>query len=112
MPTAQPTVKQLITGLDHNWAPVWQQPVSPATGCRRASGRSAPPLAVSSAPTRSALWRINPTVSDETANAAKHADFVARAKAAGAELAALPELSLLGYPPKDLLSKRSFVDEN
>ncbi|MDB5295772.1 MAG: synthetase [Phycisphaerales bacterium] len=61
---------------------------------------------------RIALCQINPTVGDLAGNAAKHVDFIARAKAAGAELAVFPELSLLGYPPKDLLLKRSFVDEN
>ena len=61
---------------------------------------------------RIALCQINPTVGDIAGNAAKHLEFVARAKAAGAALAVFPELSLLGYPPKDLLLKPSFVADN
>ena len=61
---------------------------------------------------RIALCQINPTVGDIAGNAAKHLQFVARAKAAGAALAVFPELSLLGYPPKDLLLKPSFVADN
>jgi hypothetical protein len=61
---------------------------------------------------RIALCQINPTVGDIAGNAAKHLEFVARARAAGAALAVFPELSLLGYPPKDLLLKPSFVEEN
>ncbi|HEX8914650.1 MAG TPA: NAD+ synthase [Humisphaera sp.] len=61
---------------------------------------------------RIALCQINPTVGDIAGNARKHAEFVARAKDAGATLAVFPELSLLGYPPKDLLLKPSFVADN
>ena len=61
---------------------------------------------------RIALCQINPTVGDLAGNARKHLEFVRRAKAAGAALAVFPELSLLGYPPKDLLLKPSFVDES
>ena len=61
---------------------------------------------------RIALAQINPTVGDLAGNLAKHADFVARASAEGAELVIFPELSLPGYPPKDLLLKPEFVDAN
>jgi NAD+ synthetase len=61
---------------------------------------------------RIALCQINPTVGDLAGNAAKHVAFIERAKAAGATLAVFPELSLLGYPPKDLLLKPSFISES
>lgn len=61
---------------------------------------------------RIALAQINPTVGDLAHNTRKHVDFIERAKAQGAELVVFPELSLPGYPPKDLLLKRQFVDDN
>jgi len=59
-----------------------------------------------------ALCQINPTVGDLAANVRKTIDFVARAKTAGATLAVFPELSVTGYPPKDLLLKPQFIDDN
>ncbi|MDB5321364.1 MAG: adgA nadE [Phycisphaerales bacterium] len=61
---------------------------------------------------RIALAQINPTVGDIVANTAKHMDFIARAKRQGATLVVFPELSLLGYPPKDLLLKSQFVADS
>src|SRR3982751_3598072 len=61
---------------------------------------------------RIALAQINPTVGDIAGNTRKHLDFVARAKAQGATLVVFPELSLIGYPPKDLLLKGPFVADN
>lgn len=61
---------------------------------------------------RIALCQINPTVGDIAGNTKKHEEFIAAARSAGADLAVFPELSLLGYPPKDLLLKRSFIDES
>src|SRR3954465_497278 len=61
---------------------------------------------------RIALAQINPTVGDIVANTAKHLDFIARAKRQGATLVVFPELSLLGYPPKDLLLKAQFVTDS
>jgi NAD+ synthetase len=61
---------------------------------------------------RIALCQINPTVGDIAANSAKIIDFATRARAAGATIAVFPELSIIGYPPKDLLLKPSFIDEN
>src|SRR5258706_9358701 len=61
---------------------------------------------------RIALAQINPTVGDIVANAAKHLDFIARAKRQGATLVVFPELSLLGYPPKDLLLKSQFIADS
>ena len=61
---------------------------------------------------RIALCQINPLVGDIAGNTRLHQQFIARAKDAGAVLAVFPELSLLGYPPKDLLLKPSFVADN
>src|SRR3954452_11064261 len=61
---------------------------------------------------RIALAQINPTVRDIVANTAKHLDFIARAKRQGATLVVFPALSLLGYPPKDLLLKSQFVADS
>src|SRR5439155_21845346 len=50
-----------------------------------------------------AIGQLNPTVGDITGNADKARR--ARAEAAGADLVALPELLLSGYPPEDLVLK-------
>jgi NAD+ synthetase len=63
-------------------------------------------------PLRIALAQINPTVGDIAGNARKHLDFISRAKSGGANLVVFPELSLIGYPPKDLLLKSRFVADN
>src|ERR1051326_2768213 len=59
-----------------------------------------------------ALGQINPTVGDFTGNAAKIIDFSSRAKAAGAGLILFPELSVCGYPPRDLVERPAFVTHN
>ena len=59
-----------------------------------------------------ALGQINPTVGYFDSNAAKIIDFSQRAKAAGAGLVLFPELSICGYPPRDLVERRSFVEHN
>ena len=59
-----------------------------------------------------ALGQINPTVGDFSGNAAKIIDFSLRAKAAGAGLILFPELSVCGYPPRDLVERSSFVIKN
>lgn len=59
-----------------------------------------------------ALGQINPTVGDFSGNAAKIIDFSQRAKTAGAGLILFPELSVCGYPPRDLVERRSFVARN
>jgi len=61
---------------------------------------------------RIALAQINPTVGDLAGNCRKAIDFIGRAKAAGAALVIFPELSVIGYPPKDLLLKPQFVEDN
>jgi len=59
-----------------------------------------------------ALGQINPTVGDFSGNAAKIVDFSRRAQAAGAGLVLFPELSVCGYPPRDLVERPSFVARN
>jgi len=61
---------------------------------------------------RIALAQINTTVGAIAANAAKAAGAIDRARAAGADLVVLPELTLTGYPPKDLLELPAFVETN
>jgi NAD+ synthase/NAD+ synthase (glutamine-hydrolysing) len=59
-----------------------------------------------------ALGQINPTVGDFSGNAAKHIEFSRRAQASGAGLILFPELSVCGYPPRDLVERHSFVARN
>jgi NAD+ synthase (glutamine-hydrolysing) len=59
-----------------------------------------------------ALGQINPTVGDFSGNAAKIIDFSRRAQATGAGLILFPELSVCGYPPRDLVERPSFVARN
>ena len=59
-----------------------------------------------------ALGQINPTVGDFSGNAQKIVDFSRRAKAVGAGLILFPELSVCGYPPRDLVERSSFVAKN
>ena len=59
-----------------------------------------------------ALGQINPTVGDFAGNSAKIIEFASRAKSAGAGLILFPELSICGYPPRDLVERTSFVVHN
>ncbi len=59
-----------------------------------------------------ALGQINPTVGDFSGNAAKMIEFSHRAHAGGAGLILFPELSVCGYPPRDLVERPSFVTRN
>jgi NAD+ synthase (glutamine-hydrolysing) len=61
---------------------------------------------------RIALAQINPTVGDFAGNVSKIIDNIDRAREAGAEVIAFPELSLTGYPPEDLLLKPQFTEAN
>src|SRR6266446_7610688 len=61
---------------------------------------------------RVALAQINSTVGDLAGNTALVLEYIARAKTAGADLVAFPELALTGYPPEDLLLKPHFVRDN
>ena len=59
-----------------------------------------------------ALGQIDPTVGDFSGNASKIIDFSRRAQQAGAGLILFPELSVCGYPPRDLVERSSFVARN
>ena len=59
-----------------------------------------------------ALGQINPTVGDFSGNSAKIIAFAQRARSAGAGLVLFPELSVCGYPPRDLVERVSFVQHN
>jgi len=61
---------------------------------------------------RIALAQINPTVGDLAGNVRKHIEFIGRAKEGGAQLVVFPEMSVPGYPAKDLLLKTQFIDDN
>jgi NAD+ synthase (glutamine-hydrolysing) len=61
-----------------------------------------------------AIGQINTTVGDLTGNVDRMADMIGRAAEFGAGMIAFPELTVTGYPPRDLLEKPSFfvrVDE-
>ena len=58
---------------------------------------------------RLALAQMNATVGDLEGNAATISRLRTQAAALGADLVATPELSLLGYPPEDLLLKEGFI---
>jgi NAD+ synthase (glutamine-hydrolysing) len=57
-----------------------------------------------------ALAQTNSTVGDLCGNARRILSFARRAAASGAQVVAFPELALVGYPPRDLLEKQSFLD--
>jgi len=59
-----------------------------------------------------ALAQFNPIVGDIRGNVARMSEFIDRAKAAGTELIVFGELSVVGYPPRDLLRKEGFVADS
>ncbi len=59
-----------------------------------------------------ALAQLNPTVGDLAGNAAKILAAYQRGVAAGVALVVCPELSLTGYPPRDLLLQKLFIAQN
>jgi NAD+ synthase (glutamine-hydrolysing) len=61
---------------------------------------------------RVALCQLNTTVGDLDGNTNRILDALDRAEAAGADLAAFPELAITGYPPEDLVLKPGFVADN
>jgi NAD+ synthase (glutamine-hydrolysing) len=58
---------------------------------------------------RLALHQLNATVGDLAGNEAAIREGIAKAKEAGAQLVAFPELAVTGYPPEDLLLKEHFL---
>ncbi len=61
---------------------------------------------------RIGLAQLNSTVGDLAGNRRKIIDAYQKLVAEGAELVVFPELIVCGYPPRDLLFKRRFVEDN
>src|SRR5579864_4336352 len=59
-----------------------------------------------------ALGQIDTTVGDLAGNVGRMAAFARRAADLRADLIAFPELSLTGYPPRDLVEKESFLERS
>jgi NAD+ synthase (glutamine-hydrolysing) len=59
-----------------------------------------------------AIVQMNATVGDIQGNSDGIRRAMVQAREQGAELAVFPELCLTGYPPRDLLGVRGFVDAN
>jgi NAD+ synthase (glutamine-hydrolysing) len=60
---------------------------------------------------RIALAQTNSTVGDLDGNAQRILSFARRAAHSGADVAVFPELTLTGYPPRDLLEKANFLQQ-
>ncbi len=60
---------------------------------------------------RIALGQINTTVGDISGNAALMLRTARRAAGAGADVVVFPELSLIGYPPQDLLDRPALLEQ-
>lgn len=61
---------------------------------------------------RIAMAQINACVGDFTGNAQKMISSIDQARARACDIISFPELAVCGYPPEDLLFKKSFIDEN
>ena len=59
-----------------------------------------------------AIAQINTTVGYISRNFEKITSNIAKAKNKNADLVLFPELTLTGYPPRDLLIKKSFIQKN
>jgi len=59
-----------------------------------------------------ALAQINTTIGDFEGNLKRILEAFSRAKRQGAELVVFPEMTLTGYPPKDLLDRPDFIESN
>ena len=58
-----------------------------------------------------AIAQLNPTVGDLTGNGQQIVAAAKRAAEQGARLLLTPELSLCGYPPRDLLLRPGFIQQ-
>lgn len=58
---------------------------------------------------RIGLAQIDPLIGDFAGNTQKILEFIDRSREKNCDLVVFPELSLVGYPPRDLLDKPSFV---
>ena len=59
---------------------------------------------------RIGIAQINPTVGDLPTNRDQILRYIEQAREAGIQLIVFPELALLGYPPRDLLHRRGFLE--
>ena len=59
-----------------------------------------------------ALAQINTTIGDLEGNTQRIGKAVKKGEAAGADLVVFSEMTITGYPPRDLLERTSFVTEN
>jgi NAD+ synthase (glutamine-hydrolysing) len=59
-----------------------------------------------------ALGQINTTIGDLTGNVDRMVDAARKAAGFSADLIAFPELSITGYPPRDLVEKESFLERS
>ena len=55
------------------------------------------------------LAQTNPTVGALEKNVQRMLEMIHEAQGQGCQLVVFPELSILGYPPKDLLGKPDFM---
>ena len=81
------------------------------TGCRR-THLACLPLRRYTEEVRIALGQINTLIGDFSGNSAKIIDYSRRARSVGADLILFPELSVCGYPPRDLVERPVFVERN
>lgn len=58
-----------------------------------------------------AIAQTNPTVGDIAGNLASMKELAMRAHQGGCRLVIFPELSIVGYPPRDLVLKPRFIDD-
>ena len=58
-----------------------------------------------------ALAQINPIVGNLRGNGQKIIDYTRQARSQGADLVVFPEMSVVGYPPQDLLENALFIEE-
>src|SRR5271166_6168165 len=79
--------------------------------CRRTHLACLPPRRYTD-DVRIALGQINTLIGDFSGNSAKIIDFSRRARSAGVDLVLFPELSVCGYPPRDLVERPWFVERN
>jgi len=59
-----------------------------------------------------ALGQINTTVGDLAGNVERMVSMAHEASAQGAEVVVFPELSITGYPPRDLVEKPTFIERS
>ena len=61
---------------------------------------------------RIALAQINSCVGDIGGNTDKIIEHIEKAKNKAADIVCFPEMAVTGYPPEDLLLKKSFIKDN